>query len=625
MIPNYKCIVTGSGTITGGEIRIWDDLDDQDEGMGCCLSRDEKVKGVYAVAISPTGKYLASGSKSGLVRVWAFLNQDLTETAPILFEIYHQQGPVTALAFLTDDLLLSAGDNGKIRVISISKGKYLEDLDAHTGAICSMVALGSKVVASLGIDGQIKIWDMDSVACVFQKDGLLFPHNSLSIYPSMVFSPETGLLYCPSADGKLHFFDMHNSCSHESIQAHQGAFYAMSVCGNHLVTGGVHDRMLKLWSPSEKRLQEEAEINTSVLRICSIGSGKVAAICSDLNKTQSLRLFSLPRLKPIGSIAGLNLRSIATMPSTVVEHFKNIELSHWKDNLIEQARSSIMSPEKIEPFLKQLVDKGFWADAKLLQAESAKQRNKPLHELEILLQLTDAITISLETAPIFRRLALLLEQLNEPELAIRYYKKISSFIDQNEMRHQKLKDNPLIGLDPEKTVRSDISPLELATQEMEKDAVLGRVFRWRLIIPSKEPRIFKIHILHNLDLWEAHIQKQTSSRNRNLEMVQESVGLFNGQKTRNVMWLRISKIGLNCPSPNLDYAIAIDQENGHAQGYGIFNPNKEADSIDDVASHNALLAQSYRSIYQRRENGNWLRQVHNKMKIMDKQASYKRS
>lgn len=623
MKPNHECIVTGGGTDTGGELRIWQGL--IQNATGHFLSRDEKAKSIYAIAISPSGKYLATGSKVGLVRIWPFLDQDLPENAPFLFEIYHQLCPVTALAFLTDDLLLSAGANGKIRIISISQGKHLEDLDAHSGPICSMVALGSKVVASFGVDGRLKIWGMDSLSSEFQEEGLSFPKNSFSLFPSLAFSQEAGYLCCPSADGALHLFDLQNACSHETLNAHRGAFYAVASCGNYLVTGGMKDRMLKLWDPRKKKLLLELETGTSFLRLCSRGRGKVAAICLDPNKSQSLRLFSLPELRPLGTIIGLNLRSIGTIPLQVVEHRENVELAHWKGELINQARSRIMNPEHMEPFLKQLAEKGFWAEAKLLQAESARLCNKPLHELGFLLQLTKAIKISRSTAPVFHRLALLLEQLNEPELAAQCYEKIRPFLDQIDATLQRLKVHPLIGLDAEKTVRSDISPVELATQEMEKDTVLGRLFRWRLIIPNKEPRIFEIRTLRNLGLWEEYIREKISSKKRNLEMEQENVALFDGQNARKLNWLKISQIGLHCPSPYLDYAIGIDQENRQARGYGIFNPNKNVSATDNVAIHNASLAQAYRSIYQQREAGNWLKQVHESMKKIDQQASFKRS
>lgn len=622
MTPNYNCVITGGGTITSGEICIWNDL--KEDGGQLCLYHDERTKGVHAIGLSPYGKYLASGSDIGIVRVWEFLGQDLTENTSPFFEIYHQLCPVTALVFLTDDLLLSAGENGRIRAISIRERKQLIDLDAHSGSVCSMIPLGSKIVASMGVDGKLKIWDMDSLSCVFQSEDVLFPYNSLNLYPSLAFSQETGFLCCPSAGGELHCFNVHNSCSHESMPAHQGSFYAVLNIGHWFVTGGI-DHTVKLWDPMEKKLLKEVELDTAFVKLCPIGKEKFAAICTDDDKTQSLRVFSAPDLKPLDAVTGLNLRSIAAIPFEVREHLKNIESDLRKNKLIEQARSRIMDPQQMDPFLKQLVEEGFWADAKLLQAECAKRHNKPLHELEFLLQLTSAIKISQDTIAVFHRLATLLEKLNEPKLAAQHYEKLSNFIEQLEVTHQRLTAHPLFGLDPEKAVRSDISALELALQEIEKYTVLGRVFCWRLIMPSREPRIFKTQALHSLDLWEQYIREQASSKNRNLQMDQESVDLFDGVKTTNINWLRISQIGLHCPSSCLDYAIQIDQKNGVAQGYGIFNPNKETGSTDDVGIKNVMLSQSLKAIYQQREAGDWLRLVHERMKKLDKQASFSRS
>lgn len=616
MKPDHECIVTGGGTSSDGELRIWQDLNPHERGH--FLFRDQKAKSVYTMTISPSGKYLATGSKVGLVRIWPFLDQSLSEQAPYLFEIYHQLCPVTSLAFLTDDLVLSGGANGKIRVISISQGKHLKDLDAHSGSICSLVALGSRVVASLGIDGKLKIWDMDSLTCEYQKEGFLFPKDSFSLFPTLAFAEEAGYLCCPSANGKLHLFDLHNACSHETLQAHQGAFYGITACGKYLVTGGIGDCKLKLLNLIDKKRISELEVGTSFLRLRFVGKEKVAAVCNDPAQNQSLRLFVLPDLKASGAIGGLDLRSLATLPPPVVEHRKNVELMHLKNNFIEKAKSKIKYPKEMEPFLKQLTEKGFWVEAKLLQAESAKVRKKPLHELGFLLQLTSAIRMSQSTVSIFRYLASLLEQLNEPELAIQYYERLKPFSEEAELPFHRLEGHPLLGLDPKMTVRSDISQVQMAIQEMEKDTVLERPFVWRLTLPSTKPRVFMVQALNNVDLWDERFR--ASLKGRSAETGQEAVILFDGQNTRKLNWLRISKIGIHSPSPYLYYAIEIDHKNEQAQGYGIFNPNKEKVSTENLANHNASLAIAYRSICQQkqREIENWLNLVHEYMKKVEK-------
>jgi len=621
MIPNYECIVTGAGTSADGELRIWQNVNKNETGH--FLFHDGNAKGVYTIAISPSGKYLAAGSKVGLVRVWPFLNHSMSEGSSFLFEIYHYLGPVTALAFLTDDLLLSAGVNGKIRIISISKGKQIRDVDAHSGGICSLVAMGSKVVSSLGHDGILKIWDIDSLSCEFQMEGFIFPRDPFSIFPMLSFSQETGYLCAPSTDGTLHLLNLRNNCSHETIKAHQNAFYATASCGEYLATGGMHDKKLKFWDLRKKSLSAELESNASFLRLCSIGKEKVAAICLDPDKTQSLRLFLLPDLRPLGTIVNLNLRSMATLPLPAVEDFKRSEIIHEKKELIKKARLKIMSPQQMGPFLKQLVEKGFWAEAKLLQAESAKLLNKPLYELEFLLQLTKVIKLSQATAQIYYRLAELFERLNEPILAFQHYEKIKPLLAGIEASIERVKSHPLLHLNPDKTVRTDISLERLTVQEMEKDAVLGRYFRWHVIIPIRESSNFKIKTLYNIDLWEEHIRSQTVSFGRDVKMAQEDVVLFDGQRKREFRWLRISEFGIHCPSLYLDYAIEIVSENGQVHGYLVFNPNKITNGADDISTHNALLAKAYGSVCQERTTENWFRSVHEAIKGLDIHASFK--
>jgi hypothetical protein len=354
------------------------------------------------------------------------------------------------------------------------------------------------------------------------------------------------------------------------------------------------------------------------------GKEKIAAICLDTDKKQSMRLFSFPELKPSGCAPNLNLRSMVTLPSSVVQSIRNTAQIRRKNALVEQIRSNLLDSEQIAPLLKELSEKGYWAEAKLLQAENARVKDEPLNELGFLLQLTRFIRISQNTAPIFHRLALLLAHLNEPELALRRYEEIRTFLQRDDLTLDRLRKHPLLGLDPEKTARADISTSKKALQEMEKDTVLKRPFRWRLIIPSREPKVFKINFLNTLDSWAQYIEKEVTMKGRDIEMEKESSILFNGVTAKKTDWLRISQIGSRCPSPYLDYTMELDHEFGQARGYGIFNPNKNVIEIEDVAVHNATLAQAYRGIYVQRESANWLNEVHRAMNKLERNASYKR-
>ncbi len=620
MIPYYDSVITGAGTDADGELRIWRSIGINETGH--ILFSDKRTKGVYALSISPSGRYLAAGSKVGMIRLWLFPSQSLPENTPPLFEIYHQLCPVTSLTFLTDEILLSAGANGKIRLISIPEQRPIGDLDAHRGTICSIVALGNRVVTSLGIDGKLKIWDLDSRASQFEMEGFLFPRDPLHLFPVLAFDADAGYICAPSMEGRLHLINLRDECRHETLTGHDGVFYAVATCGEHLITGGMKDKKLKLWDLRKKSLVHEKALPSAILRLAPVGKEKIAALCIGADKNQTLRIFSLPQFRQMGAVRNLSLRSLTTLPPKVVERLKRNEVTVVKNKLIEQAQAEAMNPDKMKPMLKELVKKGFWPEAKLLQAESARLRGKSLHELGFLRQLTKKISISQDTAGIFYRLAELLEMLNEPELAIENYEKITSYQEGLSEVIEKLRVHSICRIDPCNTIRSDFSTEQLVVQEIEKDAVLERPFQWRVIIPVRELTLLRIRSLKTLALWERSIAEKIASKGRSVSMSQENVTFCDGHCIRKTRWLNISQIGLPAPSPLLDYAIEIMAETGHVSGYCIFNPNKKSHSSDSVIRTNAFLAREYRllNLNRQRSIDNWVSGIHKTMKELDRYA-----
>jgi hypothetical protein len=291
---------------------------------------------------------------------------------------------------------------------------------------------------------------------------------------------------------------------------------------------------------------------------------------------------------------------------------------------VAQARLKISDSAQLEPYLRDLWARGFSAEVLLLQAESARARGKPLHELGFLIQLTKKINVSHHTVPLFRHLASLLAQLDEPLLAVRYYKHILPFQKEVEREIERLRNLPLASLEPEKTLRSDISPPKLAVQEMEKDTVLGRPFQWKLLLPSRVRRAFQISSLLELYHWEEALKSNASRFDRPVKTAQEELAVYDGQACRESQFLMISEIGSSCPSPYLLYVLSLDREKGQAEGFGLFDPNTEPQS-GDLSLSNAVLANAYRKVTEQREFESWLDQVTGAMRRVEAHAILRRS
>ena len=232
--PDGKTVAFGSL----GRIRLWDiatkksrDIPLLDEnsaqkkpqnvnGNGA-LERPQRLMPhqmptINALAFSPDGKKIVSGTMGGSVQMWDpetgvplapfFAGQDLDEAAKKIpgggFSTTYQD-PITALAFSSDSTLLAVGSEKKIRLLggrkqthfkevphgaislvfspdntllvtglrtseielwNLATGDKLTTLKGHTGQVETLVfSPDGKTLVSTGTDGTILVWDWDKI------------------------------------------------------------------------------------------------------------------------------------------------------------------------------------------------------------------------------------------------------------------------------------------------------------------------------------------------------------------------------------------------------------------------------------------------------------------------------
>ena len=171
---------------------------------------------INALAFSPDGKKIVSGTMGGSVQMWDpetgvplapfFAGQDLDEAAKKIpgggFRTTYQD-PITALAFSSDSTLLAVGSEKKIRLLggreqshfkevphgaislvfspdntvlvtglrtseielwNLATGDKLTTLKGHTGQVETlMFSPDGKTLVSTGTDGTIVVWDWDKI------------------------------------------------------------------------------------------------------------------------------------------------------------------------------------------------------------------------------------------------------------------------------------------------------------------------------------------------------------------------------------------------------------------------------------------------------------------------------
>lgn len=124
-------------------------------------------KDVNAVAVSPDGSLIATGSQDRSVRVWSSENGQKTVTCT-----GHRKG-VWGVAFSpVDRVLASASGDATVRVWSVRDGSCLRTLQGHMSGVLRVVFVsGGTQMVSGGGDGLVKVWTSRTGECECTMDG----------------------------------------------------------------------------------------------------------------------------------------------------------------------------------------------------------------------------------------------------------------------------------------------------------------------------------------------------------------------------------------------------------------------------------------------------------------------
>ena len=119
------------------------------------------IDGVTALAFSPDGKTLATGSgrasRSGEIKLWNVADGALVRE----FAAPHSDA-VTALEFSRDGQFLASGATDRfVKVHSVADGKHIKSFEGHTGHVLGVAwQANGRRLSSAGADNAIKVWDV---------------------------------------------------------------------------------------------------------------------------------------------------------------------------------------------------------------------------------------------------------------------------------------------------------------------------------------------------------------------------------------------------------------------------------------------------------------------------------
>ena len=191
--PDGTRLASGSTDTT---VRLWNTTGDRDS-----MILQKHTGATNVLAFSPDGKTLASGSTDKTVQLW-----DTTHGEPIATLTGHING-IAALAFSPDGrTLVSGSTDGAIRFWDIETETPLENLiTGHTQSIKAATFFqnsgqNSSTLVSAAFNGEITFWDVETAQkSTVQNSG----HRDW--YSAVAFSPDGTKLVSAAADGTIVF------------------------------------------------------------------------------------------------------------------------------------------------------------------------------------------------------------------------------------------------------------------------------------------------------------------------------------------------------------------------------------------------------------------------------------
>ncbi|MEM6254407.1 MAG: caspase family protein, partial [Cyanobacteria bacterium P01_D01_bin.156] len=246
--PDGDRIVSGSSDST---LRLWD-LEGNPIGDPLQGHRSS----VRAVAFSPQGNRIVSGSNDNTLRLW-----DL-EGNPIGDPLQGHRSSVRAVAFSPDgNRIVSGSSDNTLRLWDLEGNPIDDPLEGHRDSVNAVAfSPDGDWIVSGSHDTALRLWDLEGNPI---GDPLEGHRNSVD---AVAFSPEGDRIVSGSRDTTLRLWDLEGNPIGDPLEGHRSSVRAVAFSpkGDCIVSGSA-DTTLRLWDPEGNPIGDPLEGHRSAV------------------------------------------------------------------------------------------------------------------------------------------------------------------------------------------------------------------------------------------------------------------------------------------------------------------------------------------------------------------------
>jgi WD40 repeat protein len=218
---------------------------------------------IRSLSFSPNGQLLASGSDRGIIRIWHIHSEQclhrLNGSDPNYSQGYgspdyrttSEECRIHSLAFSADGKrLLSLGDDRAIRLWNLEDGSEVQvfrDIDPFLAGMVAFTADGWAIAATTAMtvdEPIICLWDLETRQCFHRLRG----HQDAIVALAIVVLPATILLASSGVDGLIKLWDVPSGQCVNTLTVEEGQIWSLALNPQGtFLAGGFTDHALRLW------------------------------------------------------------------------------------------------------------------------------------------------------------------------------------------------------------------------------------------------------------------------------------------------------------------------------------------------------------------------------------------
>jgi WD40 repeat protein len=313
--PDGRTIVSGSRDNT---LKVWDAHDGR-----LLRSLAGHTAWVNAVALSPDGRTIVSGADDRTVKVWD------AHDGRLLRSLEGHTDAVNAVALSADGrTIVSGADDRTVKVWDAHDGRLLRSLEGHTDRVLAVaLSADGRTIVSGSADRTVKVWDA--------HDGRLL--RSLAGHTDMVLavalSADGRTIVSGSSDSTLKVWDAHDGRLLRSLEGHTDWVRAVAVSPDgRTIVSGADDRTVKVWEAESGRLLRSLEGHTDwVLAVAVSPDGRTIVSGADDCTVRVWDAASGRLLRSLeGHTGGVNAVAVSPDGRTIVSGADDHTVKVWE-------------------------------------------------------------------------------------------------------------------------------------------------------------------------------------------------------------------------------------------------------------------------------------------------------